>query len=250
MDSHGVDVFHIADGYGSIVSVPDNLIFYFLVAFNAFFHKHLMYGGQLKSASKKLRALTAVICKTAAGAAKSKCGTKHNGITYFLCRRKTFLHAFGNNGFQHRLSYFLTQLLEQLPVLGSLDTAAARTQKLHAALSQHAFLFKLHCKIKSCLPADTGYNGVGSLVADNLCKIFKSQRLHIDLVCNGSVCHNGCGIGVAEHDLIPLLFQGKARLRAGVVKLCRLPDNYGAGAYNKYFFKVSSFRHIICPPSK
>ena len=85
---------------------------------------------------------------------------------------------------------------------------------------------------------------VWALVADDLCKIFEIQRLHIDLVGNGGVCHYRRGVGVAEHHLVALLLEGKASLSAGIVELRRLTYHYRAGADDEYFLYIRSLRHL------
>ena len=47
MDSHRIDVFHVADHDCIIVIVPHNLVFNFLKACDTSFNQTLMYRGQL-----------------------------------------------------------------------------------------------------------------------------------------------------------------------------------------------------------
>ena len=48
MDTHRVDIFHIADGNRGIVRIPDNLIFYFFIALDALFHQNLPHWGDIQ----------------------------------------------------------------------------------------------------------------------------------------------------------------------------------------------------------
>ena len=61
------------------------------------------------------------------------------------------------------------------------------------------------------------------------------QRLDIHNVCNILVGHDGRRIGVDEDGGDALLAERLARLRAGVVKLRRLPDDDRAGADDEDF---------------
>ena len=113
---------------------------------------------------------------------------------------------------------------------------------------QDPLLFQLHGKIQSCLSAKTGNNGIGPFVADDPGNVFQCQRLHIDLISNGRICHNGGGIGVAEDHFIAFFFQRQTGLGAGIVKLCRLTDDNGAGTDDQYFMDIRSLRHGYIPP--
>ena len=63
------------------------------------------------------------------------------------------------------------------------------------------------------------------------------------MIGNVGVGHDGGGVGVDEDGLYALGFQRTAGLRAGVVKLCRLTDDDGAGADDQYLFDTRVFRH-------
>ena len=110
-------------------------------------------------------------------------------------------------------------------------------------------LFKLHSQIQPRLTADYGKNGIGTLKAYDLCDIFQRQRLHIDLIGNGGIRHNRCGVGVTKDDFVALFLKSKARLRSRVVKLCRLTDNDRTGADHKDLFYIGSLRHCSSPPA-
>jgi len=111
-------------------------------------------------------------------------------------------------------------------------------KQLHLALPQHALLFQLHGQVQAGLAADAGHDGVRALVAQDLGDVFQGQRLHVHLVGDSGVGHDGGGVGVAEYDLVALLLQRQARLGARVVEFRRLPDDDGAGADDQNFFDV------------
>ena len=141
---------------------------------------------------------------------------------------QAFLHRVGNHRGQHRLSKALTQLLKKFPILCLLNAFAGCAQQLYPALSENTLLFQLHGKIQPGLSADAGNDGIRPLIADDTGNIFQGQRLHVDLVRNGWVCHDGGGIGIAEDDLVSLLLQGKAGLCSGVIKFRCLSNDDGA----------------------
>ena len=243
MDAHGVEVFHVADGNGGVVGVPHDLVFDFLEALDAFLHQNLMDGRQHQGVFHDFPEFFLVIGKSAAGAAQSKGGAKHHGIADAL------LHGSGDLRRKHRLTKALAKLLEQLPILRLLNGFAWGSQQLHVALLQNALLFQLHGKIQSRLAADAGDDGVRPLKADDTGDIFQCQRLHVNLVRNGGVGHDGRGVAVAQNDLVALLFQGKTGLGTGIVEFRRLTDDDGAGANDQNFLQIGTFRHVTFPPS-
>ena len=100
----------------------------------------------------------------------------------------------------------MAKLFEKLPVLGAFNTFASGTEKLDAAFLQNPLFFKLHGKVEPRLSADTGHDGVGTLIPEDFGNIFKSERLHINLIGNGCIGHDGSGIGIAENHFVPLFF--------------------------------------------
>ena len=249
VDAHGVKVLHVADGNGGVVGVPHDLVFDFLEALDALLHQNLMDGRQHQSVFHNLPEFFLVIGKSAAGAAQSKGRAKHHGIANGFRRGKTFLHGIGDLRRKHRLAKALAKLLEQFPILRLLNRFAGRSQQLHVAFLQNALLFQLHGKIQSRLAADAGDDGVRPLKADDTGDIFQRQRLHVNLVRDGGVGHDGRGVAVAQNDLVAFLFQGKTGLGTGIVEFRRLTDDDGAGANDQNFLQIGTFRHVTFPPS-
>ena len=139
------------------------------------------------------------------------------------------------------------QFFEQLAVLRLLDRAALCAQKLCPALRQYSFFLQLHGQIEPCLPTDPGQNSVRPLFAHDFGNVFKSQRLHVDLVGNRRVGHDRRRVGIAQDHLISLFLECEAGLCPGVVKLSGLPDHDGAGADDEDLVDVSSFGHVLPP---
>ena len=142
----------------------------------------------------------------------------------------------------------MAQLLEELAVFGHFDGMAASAQKLGAAFGKNAFFLELDRKVESGLSADAGQDRVRALFSDDLGNVLHGQGFHVNFIRDGSVRHDGGRVGVAQDDLIALLFQGEAGLGAGVVELGGLPDHDGAGADDEYFMDIVAFRHLT-PPS-
>ena len=238
-----VKILHIADRNDGVVCVAHDLVFDLLIALYAFFDKHLMHRGKLQRVFKDQTTFLTVFRKPSACSAQCKGGAQDYGITDLLRGAHPFLHGFGYQRGTYRLAYPFAQRLEQLAVLRLLYAFALCAKQLGAALTQHALLFKLHCKIEAGLTAKPRNYGVGAFVADYLCHIFQRQRLHVDLVRDAGVGHDGGGIGVAEYDLIPLLLEREARLSACIIKFRALTDNDRTAADHHYFLQIRSLRH-------
>ena len=181
--------------------------------------------------------------EAAAGTAQRERGAQHHGIADALCRRLGLVEIIGDLGGDDRLADGLTHLFKQLPVLGALDGLTGGAQQLHATLLENSFFLQLHRQIETRLTADTGDDGVGTLTTQDTGHVFQRQRLHIHLVRDGGVGHDGGGVGVAQHHLVALLTQSQASLGAGIVKLRRLSDDDGAGADDENLLNIGTLCH-------
>ena len=195
-------------------------------------------------------AFLSVVGKAAAGAAQGKGGPEHHGIADFFRRPEALFQGVGNLTGEDRLAQRGAQLLKKLPVLRPLDGLEAGAQDLAVALVQNALFGKLHRKVQSRLSAQGGKDGIRPLVADNPGHIFQVEGLHIHLVGNVRIRHDGGGVGVDEHHLIPLLPEGQTGLGAGIVEFRRLSDDNGAGTDHQNLMNISTLRHSAYPPSR
>ena len=200
--AYRVDVFHAADGDGVVVAVTHNLELDFLVALDALLNQNLVHRGQTEGIQAHFHQFFFVVGKAAAGAAQGEGGTQNHGVADALGSSLGLLDGVGDFRGDNRLADGLAQLLEQLPVLSTLDGLAGGTQQLDPALFQNALLLQLHGQVQTGLTADAGDDGVRTLIADNLCHIFQGQGLHVDLVGDDGVGHDGSGVGVAQHNLV------------------------------------------------
>ena len=248
MYANGVDILHTADGDGVIGRVTHNLELDLLVALDGLLDQNLMYGGELERVGADLDQLLLVVGKATACAAEGECRTKHDRVADALSCCLCLLQIIGDLGGDNGLADRLAKLLEQLAVLSALDGFGAGAEQLNAAFLQHALLLQLHCQVQTRLTADTGNDRVGALHAQDLCNVFKRQGLHVHLVRDGGVGHDGRRVAVAKHDLIALFLERQARLRACVVELSRLSDDDGAGADDQDLFQICSFCHFLLPP--
>ena len=208
-----------------------------------------MHRGEGERVLGDLQQLLLIVGKAAACAAERERRAQHHGIADVERCLAALVERVRRFGREHRLAQRLAQLLEFFAVLRARDALAPRAEYLNLALVQHALFLELHHEIQPRLPADAGHDCVRAFVADDARHVFGRERLHVHLVGNGGVGHDGRGVGVCQHDLIALLAQGKARLRARVVELGGLPDDDRAGADDQNLVNVGSLRHGRHPPA-
>ena len=239
-----VQIFHVADGDGRVICVPDDLVFNLLIALDALFHQHLAGGRKRQRVFHFLPHLFVITGKTAPGSAQCKCGTQNHRIADGCRRRKALFDAGGNGRRNHRLTQLFAQLLELLPVLRPPDARGACPQQLDLTLGKNAFIIELKREIESRLSAESRHNRIRPLIPADPRQVFQRQRLHVDLVRNCVIRHDGRGVRVGQNDLISLFPQCQARLCSGVVEFRRLPDHNGAGSDDQYFFQICPLRHF------
>ena len=249
VDAHRVHVLHVADGDGRVVGVPHDLVFDFLIALDALFNEHLVDRGQGQGVLHHFGQLFVVVGEAAAGAAQGEGRAQDYRVADFVGGLQGLLHAEGDFRGHHRLANAQAQLLEQIPVLGFLNALGVGAQQLDAALLQHAFFGQLHGQVQAGLASQAGDNGVGAFVAADAGQVFQGQGLHIHLVGNGGVRHNGGGVGVHQHHLIAFFPQGQTGLGAGIVEFRSLSDDNGPGADDHNLVQISSLWHGRPPPS-
>ena len=249
VDAHRVDVLHRTDGDGGVVRVAHHLELDLLVALDALLHQHFMDGGEVQGIPHHVLHLLRIVDEAAAGAAQGERRAQDDRIADPFGRREALLEAVADLGRDHGLVDGQAQLLEEFAVLRLLDVLEGSPQDLHAALFQYAFLRELDGEVQAGLAAESGHQGVRTLVADDLRHIFQREGLHVHLVGDVRVRHDGGGIGVHQDDLVPLFLEGKARLRARIVEFRGLADHDRAGTDDHHFLDICPPRHGAAPPS-
>ena len=243
MDSNRVNIFHITDGDGCVVTVTHDFVFNLFISLNAFFNQHLMDRRQLQGVFHDRAKGFFVSGKTASCSSQCKGRTQDDRIADLVHRCKSLFHAVRDFRGQDRLPQRLAEFFKKESVLSLLNRGTPGTQKLCSAFGQHALFFQLHGQVQTGLPADAGKDGIRTLIADDLGDIFQGQGLHIDLVRNRCIRHDRRRIRVAQNNLVALFLQGKTGLCPCIIKLCRLPDHDRARADDENFMDISSFGH-------
>ena len=248
MDADGIQILHRADGDRRVVCIAHDFKLNFLIALDALLKQHLMNRRERKGVFHHGGKFVVIAGKAAARTAERECGTQNDRIADFMRSQKCFLGGIGDAGGHDGFADARTQLFEKLTILCGFNAFGIRTQQLNAAFIKHPLFRQLHGEIQSGLPADAGNDRVRAFIAADARNVFKGQRLHVNLVCNGGVGHDGGRIGIGEDNLVSLFTQGKTCLRAGIVKFCCLTDDNRAGANHEHLADVGAFRHGISPP--
>ena len=243
--AYGVDILHAADRDDVVTRVSHHLKLDLLEALHALLDEDLMHGRELERVHTDLDQFLLVVGKAASRSAQRERGTKNDGIADVLSRNLCLIQGIGDLRGNGRLADRLAELLEHLSVLCLLDAGAAGSQKLYLTLLENALLLQLHRKVQTCLTADTGNDRIRSFIAKDLCDILQRQRLHINLIRNGRIRHNGCGVRVAKHYLVAFLLERKTSLRSCVVKFGSLTDDDRAGSDNHNLLQICSLWHCF-----
>ena len=114
----------------------------------------------------------------------------------------------GDFGWDNWLTDLLAHLFEEFSVLSLLDGFGWGAKKQGAAFFEDAFSLKLHSKVETGLSADAWDDRVWSFVTKDLRDVIKGKWLHVDLIRNLGVGHDGRWVGVDEDDLVSFLFEG------------------------------------------
>ena len=167
MDSHRVDVLHVADGERRVVSVPDDLVFDLLVALDALFDEHLPGGRKAQGVFRERAELRVVFREAPARAAEGKGGAHDNRIACRVREGESTLKRRRNDRGDDRLPDRFHGAFKNLTVFGFGNGFRVCTKKCYALLCQKSFLCQLHRKRQAGLTAEGGKNAVGVFFFDD-----------------------------------------------------------------------------------
>src|SRR5450756_2798895 len=112
---------------------------------------------------------------------------------------------------------------------------------------EHAGALELHGQVERRLASERGQKRVRALGLDDARQRRKVERLDIGARGEGRVGHDRRRVAVDEHDLVALVEQHLAGLRARVVELAGLPDDDGPGADDEDLMEAVSYTHLTLP---
>ncbi|MPM39064.1 hypothetical protein SDC9_85695 [bioreactor metagenome] len=248
MNTHGVKVFHGADGDHVSRRVPHGLKLDLLPAENRPLHQNLCNGGRIQSRAGDHLQLLRILGRTAARAAQREGRANDHGIADLIRYGKGLAHGLRDIGGDHRLPDGLHGLLKQLPVLRPGDGGGVGAKQADTLPLQKALFPQLHGDGQTGLSAQGGKNAVGPFLLNNAFHRLGGERLQINFIRHGLIGHNSGGVGVAQDHLHSRLFQNAAGLRPGIVKLSGLSDDNRAGADHEDLLNRRIQWHYRSPP--
>ena len=225
VDSHGVQVLHVADREAGVLGVPHHLVLDLLPAQQGPLHQHLPDGAGRQPLPDHRPQLQRGGGDPAPGPAQGEGGPDHQGQAALRRELLRRLDRGNRPALGHRLPQPEQQLLEGLPVLRLADRLQRRPQEPDPVALQHPALGQGHGQVEPGLAPQRGQQSLGPLPLDHRAQRRQRQRLQVDPVRDPRVGHDGGRVGVDQDGAHPLLPERLAGLGPGVVELRRLPDH-------------------------
>ena len=207
-----------------------------------------MDGGKAQTVGADLDQLFAGLADAAAGAAHGKGRADDDRVADAVGTGQCVLQRLHDLGGDDGLVQLFHRLLEQLTVLGAVDGLRLTGQQTDAGAVEVAGTGQLHGEVQAHLAAEVGQHRVRLFDLKDPLHDLKGHGLDVNMVGHVRVGHDGSGVGVEQNGLDALCLQRAARLCTGVVKLCGLTDDDGAGADDQYLFDSGVLRHFSVPP--
>ncbi len=250
VDAHRVKVLDRTDDDAVVREIAHHLELELLPAEHALLDQHLVHRRQLEGPGAKLLHLLAVVGETATRTPEREARPQHDRISHFRAELHAVFEVVDELRVRHIQADAPHGVLEQQPVLGLLDGLDLGADQLDAELIENAFLRQLDGQVQARLPAHRREQRVRSFASDDLANILDRQRLDVGLLGQSGVGHDRRGIRIHQHDLISLVAERLAGLRARVVELASLPDHDRPRADDQDLVDVRSLRHsrLRLPP--
>src|SRR6185295_18611392 len=136
----------------------------------------------------------------------------------------------GETAARHLHTRFVHRLLEQQAVFGDANRLALGANHFYATLFKNARIVERDCQVERGLTTNGWQQRIWPFLANDGADGFHGERLDVSNVSRLRVSHDRGRIGIDQYDLVTLLPQRLACLRAGIVKLARLSYNNWAGS--------------------
>ena len=245
---HGIEILDGADDDDIVVQVAHHLELELLPAENGLLYQDLRNRTQIEAPPDDALELLRVVRDPATRPAQGVGGPNDGRIAQAVDQSRGLFDGVDEMPGGHFQPRLVHRLLEQLPILRRADRLEPGPDQLHAVLFEHPGLGQLHRPVQSRLSAHGGQEGIRSLDLDDLGAGLGGDGLHVGPVRRLRVGHDRGGIAVDEDDLVALLAQGLAGLRAGVVELTGLADDDRTGTDEHDLVQVVSTRHARGSP--
>ena len=243
MDAHGVNVLDGADDDAVARGVAHDLHLVFLPALQGLLYQDLGLRRELQALRGNAVQVSLGVGHAAAGAAQGEAGANDHGQANVVGNLARLVQRVGDARLRALEANLLHGLGKELAVLARLDGVKVAANDLHAVLLKHAGVTQGDGAVQGRLAAHVGQQGVRPLLLYDLGHGLRGDGLHVGAVRGLRVRHDGCRVGVDQHDLVALVAQGAAGLGAGIVKLAGLANDDGARANDEDLLDVGTLGH-------
>ena len=246
--AHGVDVLDGADDDDVVGAVAHDLELELVPADDRLLEQDLRDRAERQAVLADAREALVVVGDAAAAAAERVGGAHDEREAELRAGGLGLGHGLGQHAARHAQADLLHGRAELEAVLGAVDGLLVGADHLDLPEVEHPGALELHGQVERRLPAERGQQGVRALDLDDARERGEVERLDVGARREGGVGHDRRRVAVDEHDLVALVEEHLAGLRAGVVELAGLPDDDGPGADDEDLVEVVAARHQASPP--
>src|SRR5262245_17471031 len=180
VNTHRVQVFHVANRYTVVVPVANNLVLNFFPSCQVFLDQNLRAVCQgFLCTFTHCRLIRA---KAGAESSQSVGHAKHHRIADFAGYANCLVNGIGGSASRHFYGDFRQLLNEQLSILGRSYSLNRRAQHLDPVALQHALFFQSETAVERRLSAESKQNAVGPFLLNYLLNEDRIDRQEIDLI--------------------------------------------------------------------
>ena len=229
VDSHRVEVLHIADGDAVVAPVADDLVFDLLPAVQVLLDEHLRDAAVERALQRGFE--VAFFANDVAALSAQRVGPPQHDRKADLLGGPLRLRDRVTRNAARRLDADLVEPLdEETPVLGVLDGLDGSAEDADAVALEHAATIEVQATVERRLTAEGQQDGIDLVRGDHALDELRNHRHQMHSV-GQAVAGLNCGdVGVDEDRLDTLFPQRLDRLRARIVELAGLADPEGAGS--------------------
>ena len=243
MHAHGVDIFNAADDDAVVRFVAHHFHLIFFPAQHALIDHHFADGRCVESAKHNALEFFGVIGNAAAAATHGEAWANDGGKAHDVARFAGFVERFYHAVFGHFQTDARHGVTKQLAIFRLVDGFQIRADEFYIVLLQHAAFGEGLRAVQRGLATHGWQQRIGLFGGDNFFHIFRRDRFDVGGIRQIRVSHDGGRVGIHQNDAVAFGLQRLHRLRAGIIKLARLPYDDGPRADDEDGFNVSTFRH-------
>ena len=241
--AHRVHVLDRADDHHVVRVVAHHLELELAPADHRLLHQHLADRARGQTLAHHLAVLGCGARDAAALAAHREAGAHDRRQADVLEGALGLPHRLDRGAPRHSQPRALHRRAEQVAVLGAADRLVVGADQLDPEALERAVVGELAGQVQRRSAAERGQQRVGALALDHAGDRLGQQRLDVGGRGELRVGHDRGRVRVHEHDLVALLEQHPAGLRARVVELGGLADHDRPGADHEDLLDVVAARH-------